>query len=237
MTDIIKPISWSFSRLQDFERCKLAYKIKHIDKVPEPERPLPPGKTEQANDRGSRVHDSAEQFVRGKGPLIPEMKKFQQEFDHLKHLFNAGKVEMEEDWAHDIDWEVTDWKKGWLRLKLDVMVHASKTEAVVVDLKTGRKFGNEVKHSQQLQLYALIAFLRYPALEVIHSELWYLDVDDITSQTFTRDQALRFKRSFNTRGLSITENKTWPANPNVFSCRWCPYGPDGTGHCTVGVRK
>lgn len=237
MTDIIKPISWSFSRLKDFEKCKLSYKIKHLDKVPEPERPLPPGKSEHANDRGTRVHQSAEDFVRGVGPFVPEMKKFEIEFNHLRHLFLAGKVEMEENWAHDIDWEIADWSTGWLRLKVDVMVHASKTEAVIIDLKTGRKFGNEVTHAQQLQLYALIAFLRYPELKVVHSELFYLDVDELTSQTYTRDQALRFKRSFNQRGLAVTTNKDWPANPNRWSCQWCPYGPTGTGHCTVGVRK
>ncbi len=57
--------SWSFSKLQDFTRCKLAFKIKHLDKVPEPERVLPKGKTEFANDRGSRVHDNIETYIRG----------------------------------------------------------------------------------------------------------------------------------------------------------------------------
>jgi hypothetical protein len=37
--------SWSFSRLTDFEKCKFLAKLKNIDKVPEPERPLPAGKT------------------------------------------------------------------------------------------------------------------------------------------------------------------------------------------------
>lgn len=235
MTDIIKPISWSFSRLQDFEKCKLSYKIKHLDRIPEPDRVLKPGQKEFANDRGTRVHEAAEQFVRGLGPFIPEMKKFEQEFNQLRRLFIAGKVEMEESWAHDVDWEIAEWKTGWLRLKLDVMVHASDTVAVVIDLKTGRKFGNEVKHAQQVQLYALIAFLRYPLLEVVHSELFYLDVDDITSQTYTRDQALRFRHSFNKRATALTQNEVWTANPNKFSCMWCPWMD--TGHCTVGIKK
>ena len=235
--DIIKPISWSFSRLGDFTKCKLSYKIKYIDKVPEPERPLPPGKTEHANDRGTRIHDSAEHFVDGTGSFISEMKEFEQEFIHLKHLHANGKVSLEGEWGMSEDWEVAPWKTAWLRLKLDAMVRASKTEAVVIDYKSGRKFGNEVKHAQQLQLYALVAFLRYPELERIHAELWYLDAKEITTQTFTRDQSLRFKRSFNQQGIDITTCTSWPANPNRWSCQWCPYGPTGTGHCTVGVRK
>lgn len=229
--------SWSFSRLGDFDKCKKYYWLKHEQKVPEPERPLPPGKTEHANDRGSRIHDSAEKFVNGTGPFIPEMKEFQQEFEHLKRLYAAGKVSLEGEWGMDRNWEPCDWKSAWQRLKLDALVFASDTEAVAIDYKSGRKFGNEVKHGQQLQSYQLNTFLRYPKLEVVHTELWYLDVKDITIQTYTRDQGLRFKRTFDQRGKALTSCTEWPANPNRFSCQWCSYGPDGTGHCPEGVRK
>jgi len=229
--------SWSFSRLGDFDKCKKYYWLKHEQKVPEPERPLPPGKTEHANDRGSRIHDAAEKFVNGTGPFIPEMKEFQQEFEHLKRLYAAGKVSLEGEWGMDRNWEPCDWKSAWQRLKLDALVFASETEAVAIDYKSGRKFGNEVKHGQQLQSYQLNTFLRYPKLEVVHTELWYLDVKDITIQTYTRDQGLRFKRTFDQRGRALTSCTEWPANPNRFSCQWCSYGPDGTGHCPEGVRK
>jgi PD-(D/E)XK nuclease superfamily len=230
-------VSWSYSKLGDFEKCKLSAKIKHLDKIPEPPRPLPPGKTEHANDRGSRIHESAEQFVNGTGPFVKEMAEFEQEFLHLQHLYTRGVVSLEGEWAHDKDWNIAPWKTGWLRLKLDAMVHASETEAVVIDFKSGKKFGNEVKHAEQLQLYQLSAFLRFPKLEVVHAELWYLDARDITTSTYTREQGLRFKRSFDKRGTALTSETEFPANPNSFSCRWCPYGPDGTGHCAVGVRK
>lgn len=229
--------SWSFSRLGDFDKCKKYYWLKHEQKVPEPERPLPPGKTEHANDRGSRIHDAAEKFVNGTGPFIPEMKEFQQEFEHLKRLYAAGKVSLEGEWGMDRNWEPCDWKTAWQRLKLDALVFASETEAIAIDYKSGRKFGNEVKHGQQLQSYQLNTFLRYPKLEVVHTELWYLDVKDITIQTYTRDQGLRFKRIFDQRGKALTSCTEWPANPNRFSCQWCSYGPDGTGHCPEGVRK
>lgn len=229
--------SWSFSRLGDFDKCKKYYWLKHEQKVPEIPRPLPPGKTEHANDRGSRIHDDAEKFVRGTGPFTKELTEFRQEFEHLAHLFKAGKVSLEGEWGMNRDWEPTDWKSAWQRLKLDALVFASSTEAVAIDYKSGRKFGNEVKHAQQLQSYQLNTFLRYPELEVVHTELWYLDVKDITIQTYTRDQGLRFKRTFDQRGKALTSCTSWPANPNKFSCQWCTYGPDGTGDCPEGVRK
>lgn len=229
--------SWSFSKLGDFDKCKKYFWLKHEQKIPEPDRVLRPGQTEFANDRGSRIHDAAEHFVDGTGPFIPELKKFQLEFEHLKHLHTQGRVSLEHEWGMSKDWEITDWKGAWLRLKLDALCFGSPHEAVVIDYKTGKRFGNEVKHMQQVSMYALVSFLRYPELDVVHSELWYTDVDELTTQTFTRDQALRYKRSFNQRGCDITNCTDWPTNANRFSCQWCMYGPEHSGHCSAGVRK
>ena len=228
--------TWSFSRVQDFEQCKFRAHLKYALKIPEPERPLPPGKTEHANDRGTRIHDAAERYVRGGIELIPELQKFKTEFEKLKALFAAGKVSLEGEWAMDRGWNPVAWKSSdaWLRLKLDAMVMLSKTEAVVIDYKTGRRFGNEVKHAEQTQLYQLVTFLRYPELETIHTELWYPDVDELASATYIRNQGLRFKRSFEQRGDAMTTCIDFPANPNIFSCKWCPY--KGTEHCDKGVQ-
>jgi RecB family exonuclease len=229
--------SWSFSKLQDFEKCKFLCYLKHDAKVPEPERALRPGQTEHPNDRGSRVHDAAEHFVDGTGPLIPELRKFELEFNKLRSLYDKQVVELEGEWGMDDGWEIAPWRTAWLRLKLDALVHTGPYSAVVIDYKTGKKFGNEVKHAQQLQLYALVTFLRYPYLEEVTAELWYTDVDDITTQTFTRDQSLRFKQSFDKRGRALTTATAWPPNANKFTCQWCLYGPEHSGHCSVGVRK
>ena len=239
---IIPITQWSASKIKTFEQCKFRAQLMYGHKIKEPERPLPPGKKEQPNDRGSRIHLSAEHYVMGKqGVLIPELFEFEHEFNSLRQHYKAGKVSLEGEWAHDKNWEPVEWRsnKAWLRLKLDALYFVSKREAVVIDYKTGRKFGNEVSHAQQTQLYQLSAFLRYPALEVIHNELWYLDQkgnDRLTQVTFTRSQGLRFRHGFTKKGLAMTECIEFPANPNIFNCKWCGYGSWGTGHCTVGVR-
>ena len=109
----------------------------------------------------------------------------------------------------------------------------------MIDYKSGRKFGNEIKHGEQLLLYQLLAFMRYPKLEVVHAELWYLDQDDITSKTYTRKQGLMFAKNFARRGNALTSAIDFPANPSKWACQWCAYkpAPDGTGHCAVGVVK
>lgn len=229
--------SWSHSKLTDFEKCKFLTWLKHDQRIPEPERPLPPGKFEHANDRGSRVHDSCEMYVSGQSEdLAPEAAlHFGPELDLMRVLFEQGHVSLEGEWGMGQDWEVADWKGAWLRLKLDAAVFLD-DEAVVIDYKTGRKFGNEVKHAEQLQLYALVTALRYPYLKRITAELWYLDQNETTRMTLTRDQALRFRLGFHKRGLALTTCTDWKPNPSRFVCKWCQYGPWNGGQCEVGVR-
>lgn len=229
--------AWSYSRLTTFEQCKLRAKLAYIDRIPEPERPLPPGKTEHANDRGTRIHTAAEMFVRGETDLAHELRHFGEEFLRLRELYKEGRVSLEGEWAVDRDWEPVAWrsKDAWARIKLDAFVRISETHAVVIDYKTGKKFGNEVKHAEQGHLYQLAAFLRYPELCTIDVEFWYTDQNDLTHMRYTHAQGLRFYQNFDNRGKAITTAIEFPPNPNIFSCRWCPYGPRGTGHCTKGV--
>ena len=229
--------SWSFSRLGDFEKCRFLFWLKHEQRIPEPERELRPRQTEQANDRGSRIHEEAETFTRGKGALTPGLLKFEDHFQKLKRLFALGRVELEGEWGMSSGWEIVPWKGAWLRLKLDAIVHMNKQRAVVIDYKSGKKFGNEVKHGEQINLYALVAFMRYPELEEVDAELWYLDTDEITHRRFTRDQALRFRKNFDLRATALISCNEWKPSPNTFTCRWCLYGPEHSGHCAVGVRK
>lgn len=230
-------ISWSHSRLSEFEKCKYRAFLLHDARIPEPQRPLPPGKLEHANDRGTRIHEGCEAFVRGTGAMpLEAAKNFSAEMEMMQQLYAAGRVSLEGEWGMSQAWEPAEWKTAWLRLKLDALVFISETDAIAIDYKSGKKFGNEIKHGEQLQLYQLVTFLRYPKLERVTTELWYFDVDDLTSQTFTRSQGLRFQKSWDRRGTALTTCDTFPPNPNMFSCRYCEYGPWGTNHCTVGKR-
>lgn len=230
--------SWSHSKLSVFETCRFRFKLQHIDRIPEPERPLPPGKTEHANDRGTRIHQYAEDFVRGKVQhQTPEMREFAPEFDKLQRLYVKGMVSLEGEWGVDRDWNPCDWKTAWHRSKVDCMVVPSPVSAIVIDYKSGKRWGNEIKHAEQTQLYALNAILRYPKIEEVTTELWYLDAKELTTATFTRNQILRFKPNFDRRGRAVTDCTEFPPNPNIHSCKWCQYGPWNGGQCRVGVQK
>lgn len=230
--------SWSHSKLGEFEKCRYRTWLMHDQRIPEPSRPLPQGKTEHANDRGTRIHQGAEDYVRGvRDDLMPELEDFWGQIELLRVMYDDGLVSMEGEWALDIDWAPTEWKKGWHRSKVDVIVHHSKTEATVIDYKSGRKFGNEVKHGEQMALYALNAAVRFPELQSITTELWYIDQNIVTKMVWPRHRALASLPGYDKRGKALTNNTDWAPNPNIYSCQWCMYGPWGSGHCAVGVQK
>lgn len=123
-----------------------------------------------------------------------------------------------------------------MRVKADAVVNVSDDHAVVIDYKTGRKFGNEIKHGEQLQLYALATVLRNPNIQKVTAELWYLDQDELTPLTITRNQAIsKFLKIFDRRACRMTECTRFTPTPNAHSCKWCPYKQSGTGHCQVGI--
>ena len=225
----------SFSRLQDFEKCKYLAKLKYVDKVQEPLRQLPQGKTEFANDRGTRVHDGAELYVRGGVELLPELKTFSADFEELRTLFSKGSVALEGEWAVNTSWEPVAWDSNdaWCRMKLDALVLEG-TKARVIDYKTGKRYGNEVKHTEQGQIYQLGAFMRYPDLENIDVEFWYVDLGEKDVKKYTRTQGMAYFDKYHNRLLAMSTCTEFKPNPNAYSCKWCPYRGNA---CEYGIDK
>ena len=220
--------------MQDFEKCKYLAKLKYVDKVPEPARPLPPGKTEHAMDRGSRIHEGAELYIKGGVELIPELIHFKSDFEELRALHAQGAVTLEGEWAVDHNWAPVAWSSAdaWCRMKLDAMVMTGPTSARVIDYKTGKKFGNEVKHTEQGQIYQLATFLRFPELQDITVEFWYVDHAEKDTKTYVREQGTAYFDKYNNRLRAVTECVDFKPNPNKFSCRWCPYKGNA---CEFGI--
>ena len=221
--------SWSYSKLLDFEQCPLRFKMKHVDRIPEEKSP--------AADRGTHIHSLAEDFTNGKlKSLAPELRHFSDEFEVLRREYKAKAVSLEGEWGFANSWEPHDYRTAWLRMKADAVLHKQDSaEAVVIDFKTGKKFGNEVKHGEQVQLYALATAIREPWIKNITVELWYLDLDDLTANTYTRTQALSFIPGFEKRAMKIFNTKSFEPRANVFTCKWCPYGPGKGDQCPHGV--
>lgn len=220
--------SWSFSRLQVFESCKYRAKLQWLDKVPD----LQP---KTAADRGTAIHQEAEDYVIGKSDFTHNLRHFKADLTALKAHYAEGRVVCEQEWGFDTDWRIAAWRGAWLRLKCDAVCRFSPQLAIVIDYKTGKRFGNEVKHAEQLQLYAVCALLRDPTLEEVICELWYFDQNELASFKMKRSQLKKYLQQFDKRGIAFTTESEFKANPNIYSCKYCPYAPHKQGDCPVGV--
>lgn len=217
--------AWSFSALTRFEDCPYAIYLSKVEKAPDPSGP--------AADRGSAIHKECEDYIQGElSEQTPNMAKFTDLIDSVRASYEAGEVEIEQDWAFNREWSVTGWTAAdcWARVKLDVMHHESETCGHIYDWKTGRKFGNEVKHSQQLQLYAIAAFVRYPQLQFVKGEMIYLDKGERLAMEYTREQALLFKPQWERRALRMTTETEFKPKPSRHACRWCAHGKVQEGY-------
>lgn len=226
--------SWSHHRIVHFEQCKKRAKYMFVDKIPEPDTPLREGQTETPSNRGQRIHKEAELYVKNGGDLPAELSNFRLEFETLRELYLEGKCSVEGQWAFNDGWQPTGNfdKDTWIRMILDARVQLDTTHAVVIDYKTGKKSGNEVKHADQMSLFQLGTFMRYPELETVTVELWYLDQDDLTRQVYTRAQGLRHLKAWNRRGIAITTCEDFKPNANKYTCQWCRFGrKNGNGMC------
>lgn len=221
--------NWAYTKLIDFESCAYKAFLKHVERIPEEKGP--------AAERGTEIHQMAEDYVTGKLTSLPiELNKFKDEFKSLREAYiTTSTVSVEGEWGFDKDWVPTDYKTAWLRVKLDARVAVSPKKSVVIDYKTGKRAGNEIKHGEQVILYGLAEVLRQPEVEEVVVELWYLDIDEMHPVTFTREQLLAQLPGFEARGLRMTTATTFPPNPNIFSCRFCPYSPAKGGQCEHGV--
>lgn len=222
--------SWSYSALKVFEECPYRSFIQKVKKIQEPSNP--------AADRGTQIHQEAEDYVKGElGELPKTLDKFKSEFEELRALFIEAKVELEGEWGFDLDWQPVGWmeKITWARIKLDALVHEDENSARVIDYKTGKKFGNEIGHSQQCLLYAIGTFFRYPHIDYVQTELWYLDKGETTVKSFSRQEAMQFAPGFHRRAVIMTTTTDFSPTPSKDSCRWCSYRKGDYPECSWGV--
>jgi len=235
--------AWSYSTHMNFVKCKRILYFDKVQRAKKPELVPPPGKEEHPLTRGNRVHEAAELYVRGSVELIPELHHFAVPLTALRDFFvdieeekSPLRMEMEEDWAFDQEWNPCGWfsDAAWIRMKVDcLLINSDSGEAIIIDYKTGRKHGNEVKHAIQAQLYQLATFLRYPELDTVTVEFWYTDHKEITSSTFKRSFGMAFKKLFTSFGKAITNEIEFRASPAPYSCKYCDWGRhNGSGICT-----
>lgn len=214
----------SHSALQMFEKCEHSVFIRYVQK-------FKPASNEYAQ-RGINVHELIENVIRGQIDEIPseEFVFHHNEIYRLRDIFakDPALIEMEKAWYFDSDWgTVGSYDECNWQVKTDVTHFESEYSVSIKDWKTGKKFGNELKHGKQQLEYALSAFMRFPEATAVDTTWYYLDNGQKLEKTFFRKEV-----QFLLPRLNARLNKFWNAsdfapNPSIQNCKYCPYSTNG----------
>jgi len=214
--------AWSASTLDKFENCPYSVFLSKVKKIPEV--------AGTAADRGTAIHTLAETFVKSEIEELPtELRRYENQFNKLRNEYTIGNVSVEQDWAFDFLWQAVGWAdpQTWARMKLDACHLEDDTSARVIDFKTGKKWGNEIKHNRQASIYALGAFYRYSNIEFVTTEFWYLDQPDApTLNHYNRTQIRIIGPRIEARAIKLTSCIDFSPKPSESACRWCSYATD-----------
>jgi len=215
--------AWSYSRYADYKQCPAKFKFKYIDKLPDPGSP--------AMQRGSEIHTAAELVVRGAKKIPTELIGVKEQLEFLR----KAKATPEENWGFRSDWE---WigREGWFgddvwfRAKTDVRLLYDDDTLLLGDWKTGKKyFSNE----EQIELFALAGFRRFPFVTEVDTRLWYTDVDPSENEVqrvYTPKELEAIQRDWTKRVVPMFRDRRFAPTPND-KCHFCPFSKAKGGPC------
>lgn len=215
-------MAYSFSRINTFRRCKAQYNFAYLEKIDIPFVPSP------AMERGTIVHNSVEDFIKGLTEhLHPDIHKhYGQFFFGLRENYECMP---EHRWALNWDWEVCGYDdedcmvRGFMDLKL-----VPKDENLqVYEFKTGKMYKD---HDSQKNLYGTAALIEHPEKEWVDVTGVYFDLKDSRKISYPRYMLKEYKGMWDRDIKEIEECENFIPEPQ-FGCRWCRFSKANGGPC------
>jgi CRISPR/Cas system-associated exonuclease Cas4 (RecB family) len=216
--------AWSYSALTAFETCPRRFQLTRVTKqVREPQT--------EATVWGNKVHKALEDFAKSGKPLSPDLKKYEKYVKKIQSY--EGKRVVEERVALDRNFRTTTWmaKDVWVRGIIDIGVVGSE-KAYLLDWKTGKRRPD----SNQLKLFAALAFAMYPWIDKVVTGFIWLKSGEFDKEVFTRDQLPEIWNEFLPRlsrvAIAYDQDK-WTPKPSGLCKNWCPVGRQHCEFCGV----
>lgn len=218
--------SWSYSRYAAYEQCPLQFKLRYIDKLPEPESP--------SFRRGNEVHKALADYIVGKRDALPDAvtdRYHKALYAEMRAIAPEDK-QVEQQWAFTASWEPTGWfaKDAWLRSVLDFATLYDDMSAEVVDHKTGKRYGS---NDDQMELFAVALMAKFLPAQKVTTRLVYVDTGDQEFGEYTRDEFTKIKSKWEGKVRPMLSDTTFLPRPNE-KCRFCNFSKSKGGPCRYG---
>lgn len=220
------PMSWSYSSWSQMKKCEFAWYCKFVLGIKDTS-------SSPALQHGIMQHSKAEGYLKGTVTSLPKsFGIFTAHYAAMKKL----KPIVEKFWGVSQEWKPMEWR-SWVVMKMDAAVlPCKKTDnlLIVQDLKTGKEYPG---HKDQSDLYAAISFSRFPKVEGIESEFWYVDSNHAVTYSYDRADLKEQKEIWIERGEKLlTPKKRYMPNPTPDNCKWCSLRTDKGGPCDAWKR-
>lgn len=215
--------AWSYSRYNAYAACPLAFKLRYLDKSPEPPSP--------AMERGNKVHQAIAAYLTQKGELPTEIKlPFHLSLYAEMAAFPDKLVEHQQGFTRQ--WNPTGWfsKDTWYRQVYDVALLYEDLTAEAVDHKTGKKYGS---NAEQMELQALSLMCQFkPAIHVT-TRLVYIDSGEEEIAEFPVAVKEGLKSKWEAKVAPMFSDTVFAPRPNE-KCRFCHFAKSKAGLCRFG---
>lgn len=211
----INGIPWSYSSLTSFETCPKRYYHTRVAK----DTSDPPG--EQAR-WGQVVHKHLEDRVRDDVPLPESVRHYE---PLVRVVLNTpGEKLVEKHLAVTYGLAPTEWESpdAWSRGIIDLgVVSNDQSSAILLDWKTGKRKVD----SDQLMLFAGLAFSHYKSMNVVTTGFIWLKDGVVDKKTFYRAEVPVVWQRFIPRVQRLQrayEEDKFPPKPSGLCERYCP---------------
>lgn len=235
----MKKPSYSFSRLDIYNKCPWAYKLVYLDKIPR--------QTSEALVIGQTMHKLiADYLVR----LICQNQQTDWEwaekvtpfngFEDIAYMWprfynnfvmptNVKDQVVERQLAFNRQWQPVDWfaADAWFRMVMD-WCFLQDDLAVVVDWKTNRILPETVEKDLQLQIYGWGVRHLFPQSEEVLLRLHFLRYGAEREIILTPDDLKGVPEAVQERIATIEADQHYDPKPGSF-CSWCGV----QAHCPV----
>lgn len=206
---------WSYSGLTSFETCAKRYY--HI-KVAKDVSDLPG----EAAMWGSTVHKYLEDRVRDGTPLPVSVAGYEKLVAPIIESKGTKLVEQQLAVSKDLTPVSWDSDSAWCRGIVDVgILSTGKRSAMLLDWKTGKRKPD----SDQLMLFAGLAFAHYPELTTVQTGFIWLKDNKIDKKEFTRNEVPIIWQTFIPRVARLERaysSTTFPPKPSGLCAKYCP---------------
>jgi len=226
LKDVPPLTAWSYSRFNSYSTCPMKFAYTVLMKIQDPQPKGP------ALLRGIEIHKEGEDYLvaKRKPKRVPaSYQHFAEEMQQLRDMSPT----VEQQWGFTKSWTPTGWFGGdvWVRNVLDVCVVYPDDTAVVIDFKTGKKYGS---NEDQMQLFAAVTFLKFPELQEVSTRLWYLDnadpEDNEVQIDFKRSELPSIQKTWEQKVKPMFNDRKFPPRPGRY-CSWCFLSKAKGGPC------